>query len=195
MKMPFLRMGKRCILHPLVWLLFAELMPACDRDNNHPGYTYFPDMTYSRAYESYSENPNFTDHSGFREPVEGTVPRGYAPLPYTKDLEDRDRAGREQFNPVASTDANRLRGKVVFERICLQCHGLKGDGQGYLYTSTLYPFPPASLINEKVKALPDGALFHTITYGFGVMGAHGGIVPTEDRWKIILYLRHLQTQP
>ena len=63
-------------------------------------------MTYSRAYESYSENPNFTDHSGFREPVEGTVPRGYAPLPYTKDLEDRDRAGREQFNPVASTDAN-----------------------------------------------------------------------------------------
>ena len=38
---------------------FAISNTSCDRDNNSPGYTYFPDMTYSTAYESFSENPNF----------------------------------------------------------------------------------------------------------------------------------------
>ena len=78
---------------------FALSNTSCDRDNNSPGYTYFPDMTYSTAYESFSENPNFENNTTLREPVEGTVPRGYFPLPYTKDLEDREKAGRELTNP------------------------------------------------------------------------------------------------
>ena len=168
---------------------------SCDRDNNSPGYVYFPDMTYSRAYESYSENPNFTNNATLREPVEGTVPRGYTPLPYTKDLADREKAGLELVNPLESNEVTLARGQVLFERYCLMCHGELGDGQGYLFTSNLYPFPPASLVNEKVKTIPDGQIFHTITYGFGVMGAHGSIIPPDDRWKIILYIRNnLQNQ-
>jgi len=168
---------------------------SCDRDNNSPGYIYFPDMTYSRAYESYSENPNFSNNSTLREPVEGTVPRDYVPLPYTKDLEDRDKAGRELKNPLEANEENLARGQVLFERFCLQCHGELGDGQGYLYTSKLYPFPPASLINEKVSGLPDGQIFHTITYGYGVMAEHGSIIRSNDRWKIIQYIRNnLQNQ-
>ena len=168
---------------------------SCDRDNNNPGYAYFPDMTNSRAYESYSSNPNFENSSTLQKPVEGTVPRGYTPLPYTKDLADRTKAGRELINPLEYTEENLARGKVMFERVCLQCHGPKGDGQGLLYTSKLYPFPPASLVNDKVKGIPDGEIFHTITYGFGVMAEHASIVPVQDRWKIILYIRNnLQNQ-
>ena len=163
---------------------------SCDRDNNNPGYIYFPDMVYSRAYESFSENPNFVNNSTLREPVEGTVPRGYFPLPYTKDLEDREKAGRDLSNPFGKDEKTLERGQVLFERFCLQCHGESGDGQGYLYTSKLYPFPPASLINEKVTGLPDGQIFHTITYGYGVMAEHGSIIPPEDRWKIIIYIRN-----
>lgn len=166
----------------------------CDRDNNHPGYNYYPDMTDSRAYESFSENPNFSDNSTLREPVSGTVPRGYLPLPYTKDLADRTKAGVELRSPIKSDQSNLERGKVLYERFCLQCHGELGDGQGLLYTSTLYQFPPASLVNEKVKNIPDGEIFHTITYGYGVMAEHGSIILPEDRWKIILYIRQeLQT--
>jgi hypothetical protein len=40
-----------------------------------------------------------------------------------------------------------------------------------------------------VKALRDGEIYHTITVGYGIMGAHGGIVRPEDRWKIILHVR------
>jgi hypothetical protein len=73
---------------------------SCDRDNNHPGYTYYPDMVDSRAYESFSKNPNFEDKTSMRDPVEGSVPRGYLPLPYTKDLEDRFKAGEDLVNPL-----------------------------------------------------------------------------------------------
>lgn len=168
---------------------FLLFMQSCDRDNNNPGYIYYPDMTYSRAYESYSENPNFNNNSTLRDPVEGTVARGYTPLPYTKDLEDRTRAGLELENPVEITNANLERGKVLFERFCIHCHGENGDGQGILYTKKLYPFPPASLVNDKVKGIPDGEIFHTITYGYGVMGAHGSIIQPRDRWLIINYIR------
>jgi mono/diheme cytochrome c family protein len=117
------------------------------------------------------------------------VPRGFTPLPYTKDLADRTKAGLELKNPVELSDAALVRGKVLYERFCLQCHGPAGDGQGHLYTSKLYPFPPASLINEKVSNIPDGEIFHTVTYGFGVMPEHASIIPVEDRWLVIHYIR------
>ena len=167
----------------------------CDRDNNDPGYTYMPDMTYSRAYESYSENPNFKNGMTMRIPPDGTVPRGYTPLPYTKDSVDRVKAGIELKNPFDFTSENQARGEVLFKRFCIHCHGPKGDGMGHLYTSKLYPFPPRSLINTRVCELPDGQIFHTITYGFGIMGAHGSMILPEDRWKIVLYIRNvLQAQ-
>ena len=179
----------------LIIAVLAFGVASCDRDNNSQGYIYFPDMTYSRAYESFSENPNFENNTTLREPVEGTVPRGYIPLSYTKDLDDRETAGRKLVNPFEYDEENLTRGKLLFERFCLQCHGELGNGQGLLYTSKLYPFPPASLVNEKVTGLPDGQIFHTITYGYGVMAEHGSIIPPNDRWKIILYIRNnLQNQ-
>ena len=174
-------------LTPIIFV--TGLTTSCDRDNNSTGYTYFPDMVYSRAFETYSENPNFSDNSTLQEPPDGTIPRGYTPLTYTKDLEDRIRAGKELKNPFDYTEENLERGKAMYERICFNCHGPKGDGKGYLFTSGLFPFPPASLVNRKADSIPDGEIFHTITYGYGVMGAHGTIVQPEDRWKIILYIR------
>src|ERR1019366_184523 len=42
--------------------------------------------------------------------------------------------------------------------------------------------------------LPDGALFHIITFGRNLMPAHGSQVAVDDRWKVIHYLRDLQRQ-
>lgn len=176
-------------------ILVALGFSSCDRDNNNPGYAYYPDMTNSVAYESYSSNPNFENNSTLRKPVEGTVPRGFTPMPYTKDLADRTKAGIELNNPIELTDENLERAQVLYDRFCLQCHGTLGDGQGLLFTNKLYPFPPASLVNDKVNGIPDGEIFHTITYGYGVMPEHASIIPVEDRWKIILYIRNnLQNQ-
>lgn len=165
------------------------LLSSCNHGHNHPGYTYFPDMAYSRAYETYSENPNFEDGITLRTPVEGTIPRDFTPFPYEKTDEDMIRAGKELKNPYSYTDDNLSRGNIIFERYCLQCHGKSGDGKGHLYTSGKYPYPPASLITEKMQKKPDGEIYHQITLGWGIMGSQGLLLRQEDRWKVILYLR------
>src|ERR1700761_4331939 len=52
---------------------------SCDSGNlrRTPGHIYAPDMTYSRAYDSYTKNPNFADSQTSRLPVTGTIARGH----------------------------------------------------------------------------------------------------------------------
>lgn len=172
----------------LILLIFI----ACERNNNTPGYSYFPDMAYSRAFETYSENPNFEDGKSMREPVEGTVPREMIPYHYENTDEGLIRAGRELSNPLEYTDGNLLRGKDIFTLFCQQCHGVLGNGQGFLYTSKLYPYQPASLLPEQVISRPDGEIYHIISVGRNVMGSHGTLILPDDRWKIVIYIRSLQ---
>jgi mono/diheme cytochrome c family protein len=173
-------------------LLSISGLFACDRTHNDPGYDYFPDMAYSKAYETYSANPVFTDGKTLREPVEGTVSREMIPYPYQKNDTDRLLAGKELVNPLAVNDANQERGKVAFNRFCINCHGTFADGNGNLFASGLYAFKPASLINEKMKKVPDGEIYHVISVGQGVMMPFGGIIRPDDRWKIVMYVRELQ---
>ena len=164
---------------------------SCDRDKNNPGYDYMPDMAYSKAYETYAPNPNFKDGKTLQTPVEGTISREGEYYPYKKTDADMKKAASLK-NPIVPNDENLARGGVVYNNICLQCHGEKADGNGHLYKSGKYPMHPANLINPKIINLSDGEMFHTITVGFGVMPAHGIIVRPDDRWKIILYIRGLQ---
>jgi mono/diheme cytochrome c family protein len=171
------------------------VMISCDRTRSTTGWDYMPDMYYSNAYESYTPNPNFDDQLTMRMPVEGTVPMDMVPYPWKKTDEDRISAGEALVNPWEATAENLTRGEAAYGIYCISCHGEKGDGQGFLFTSKKYPFPPASLINEKVTALRDGEIYHSITVGYGIMGAHGGMIRQDDRWKIILHIReNLQQQ-
>lgn len=163
---------------------------SCNQKPTSPGYIYVPDMTYSRAFETYSENPNFENNMTLRIPAEGVIPRGYMPFPYEKSEEDMIRAGKELSNPFEPSRENLERGAVIFDRNCKMCHGLEGDGQGHLFTSKRYPFPPASLITDKMKDKPQGEMFHQITMGYGIMGAQSTILRPEDRWKVILYVKN-----
>ena len=184
-------MSRRSLYYPL-FFLFILTLASCERTRNDPGYTYFPDMAYSRAYETFSENPVFSDGKTMRDPVPGTIPREMVPFPYEKTDEDLARAGRELINPLKPTEENLARGKEMFERMCQQCHGEKGDGQGYLYTSKLYNYPPGVLTAAQAVNRPDGEIYHIITVGRNVMGAHGPLIRPEDRWKIVMYVRVLQ---
>jgi mono/diheme cytochrome c family protein len=167
---------------------------ACDRTNNDPGYDYFPDMFYSRAYETYAENPVFADGKTLREPVAGTVPTDIIPYPYTKTDADRLLAGKELVNPFKADAENLGQGARDYGIFCMQCHGERADGNGLLYKNGLYNFKPASLVNDKMKAAPDGEIYHVIAVGQGVMQEHGSIIRPDDRWKIVLYVRKLQRE-
>ncbi len=170
------------------------VLAGCDRHRTSTGWDYMPDMYYSEAYETFTPNENFTDGLTMRMPVEGTIPRDMIPFPYEKTDEDRIKAGEELVNPFERTPENLDEGARMYQIFCINCHGEKGDGQGFLYASKRYPYPPASLINEKVKALKDGEIYHAITVGYGVMGAHGSMITQEDRWKIVEYIRDVLQQ-
>jgi mono/diheme cytochrome c family protein len=60
--------------------------------------------------------------------------------------------------PDLGTEAQRESGKVLYGKYCSQCHGDKGDGQGYA-TSHLYPLPRDFTTGKfKVRTTPNGAL-------------------------------------
>ena len=175
-------------------ILLTVILSGCNRDRNNPGWDYFPDMFYSIAYETFSKNPNFENGMTMRMPVPGTVPRGYVPFNYTIDADSRIKAGNELVNPFLPDNELILKGKEVYNTFCIGCHGIRGEGDGNLYTSGLYPVKPRSLLSETAFKLRDGEIFHSVTLGFGSMGAHGSQILPDDRWKLVLYLRKLQEE-
>ena len=175
----------------LIFISFA--FQACDRDKNNPGYDYFPDMAYSNAYETYAPNPNFPDGKTLQAPVDGTYSREGEYYPYKKTDADMLKAAQLK-NPFLPDTVNIARGKVVYQNICLQCHGVNGDGKGHLFVSGKYTYPPANLLDQKIRNLTDGQMFHAITVGFGIMEPHGLIVRPNYRWKTVLYVRSLENK-
>jgi len=174
----------------LLFLIVAGIsLGSCDRDRNHPGWDYFPDMFYSAAYETYSPNANFADGKTMREPVKGTVSREMTTFPYSLDEGERARAGRELVNPFKPSSEVLEKGKHIYTVYCFGCHGADGNGTGKLFTSGLYPLRPRSLVNDNAKNLKDGEIYYSITLGFVSMGPHGAQIKPDDRWKLINYIR------
>jgi mono/diheme cytochrome c family protein len=185
---------RRILIRISVLLLTGVILSSCDRQKNMRGYDFIPDMVYSQAYDTYSKNPNFKDSMTMRVPVNGTVPRGFIPFRYTIDSVSRAKAGRELFSPFLPTDDVLARGKLIFTTFCIGCHGAMGKGDGQLYSSGLYPLKPREISGVATSKLKDGEIYHTITLGFGSMGAHGAQIRSDDRWKLVLYVRELQEE-
>ena len=177
------------------------LMSSCTTDPNSPGVEYMPDMYRSPSYETYSTNPVFKDSMTAQLPVAGTVGRGEWPddgsminsLPYAypNTFEGYTAAGEELTNPLEKSEKNTAEGKVIYEKMCMHCHGPKGGGDGQLIETG--KFPPAPAYNGgALKDLPEGKMFHTITYGKGLMGSHASQLTKEERWKVVHYIQELQ---
>ena len=184
----------RTLFRISVILLTALILPGCDRQKSKRGYDFIPDMVYSRAYETYSKNPDFKDSITMRVPVAGTVSIGSTPFHYTIDSLSWVKAGNELINPYLPTDEVLARGKLIFTTFCIGCHGALAKGDGQLYSSGLYPLKPKDLTAEAIAKVKDGQIYHTITLGFGSMMPHGAQIRPDDRWKLVLYVRKLQKE-
>jgi hypothetical protein len=114
-------------------LILGLGLAACNSGNmrRNPGKTYAPDMTYSRAYDAYTENPNFEDNQTSRPPVPGTIARGHE-LP--DHLKEGDTLAYKTFTTsLRFTEAELDEGKRLYDIYCGICHGQKLDGNGPLY--------------------------------------------------------------
>lgn len=186
-------MKKIFILPALILLLGFS---SCSHDRNNPGYAYFPDMSQSVAYEAYAENAVYKDGKSMQMPVEGTIPREMIPYQYEKGLEGQQKAGEELVSPLEVSSDVLLEGQKQYDVFCVICHGTEGKGDGYLFTSKLFPAQPTDLTADIIQNMPDGEIYHIITHGSlsGLMGSHGSQIKPEDRWNIIVYLKNSFSQ-
>lgn len=172
-------------------MLTSMSLASCDRTRNDKGYEYFPDMAYSLAYKTYSPNPNFADGKTEQMPIKGTISREMIPYQYPASEAGRKQAGLELINPLRDSLINLVAGKDLYITFCIGCHGTAGDGKGILYTSGKYNVPPASLLSAKMITVPSGEIYHVITVGYNVMGAHGPQIRPKDRWQIVNYVQNV----
>jgi mono/diheme cytochrome c family protein len=169
-------------------LLLCAALSGCDRPSRR-GFEYAPDMARSVPYDTFAPNPVTRDGLTQQRPVRGTIPRGFRPVHFAATTADAERAGRELASPLAPTPSVIGRGKESYETFCLVCHGAHGDGDGPI--APLIPGPPP-YSSDRVRVIPEGRLFHVITFGSGRMPSYASQVPADERWAIVAYVRTLQ---
>lgn len=150
-----------------------------------------PDMYVSPSMEVYGtrEIDGDTMYSTEFLPVKGTIARGYMPYVYANTPEGYEQAGLYLKNPIALTPQVEKDGEALYGKFCVHCHGASGAGDGKVGMK-LPGAPPA--YNGPLKNLPEGKIFHSITYGKGLMGNHASILTQEERWKLVHYVQKLQ---
>lgn len=191
-------------------VLGTALLTSCGGEKDSPGLEYMPDMYRSpsvEAYVDYGQDPYYIDDSlvlqqrntqSARLAPAGTIPwssdpakaKYNFPYPYANTPEDYERAGLEVHSPIAMTKETVDKGKDIYTRFCLHCHGETGAGDGKVISEGGHPPPTA--YSGPLKDLPEGKMFHTLTYGKGMMGSHAGQLNKEERWMVIQYVKYLQ---
>ncbi len=174
----------------LLWVSCAA------KDPRDTGVEYAPQMYHSIPLEPYSQMDYYTytpQGKHLIEPVAGTVPVGKIDYlyPFPNTNEGYEEAGKKLRNPLPKTPENLAEGKRVYEYYCIHCHGEKGNGQGSIVVAEKFPAPP-SYYGPQLKELPEGKMFHSITYGKNLMGSHASQLTPEERWKVILYVQALR---
>jgi len=166
-------------------------LASCTSDPQSPGIEYMPDMYRTPALEPYSGNSNYADSMEARIPAEGSIAQGYIPYGIPNTNEGYELAGNILKNPLSSSDVTLSEGKEIYTKFCTHCHGKEGKGDGLTVTAGGHPPPPA-YDSQTLKNLPEGKMFHTITYGKNLMGPHASQLNVEERWKVIRYVQTLQ---
>ena len=172
-------------------------------EENSPGFEYMPDMYRGPAIEAYEDYGEIRDTIreelnntiSARKPVEGTIPYSNnmvndMPYPYPDTNEGYEKAGKELTSPLEPTAEVIARGEAIYNDFCIHCHGEEGKGDGPVIVNGGHPAPQA--YDGPLKDLPEGKMFHTLTYGKGVMGSHASQLSKTERWEVVAYVRVLQ---
>jgi mono/diheme cytochrome c family protein len=173
-----------------MFLASGILLFGCSTDPQAPGVEYMPDMYRGPAVETYGSAPMFANNMEAQTPVSGTIPRGYLPYGIPNNIEGYELSGTALKNPFPMDEATVAEGKVIYSKYCQHCHGQNGAGDGPTVTAG-HPPPPA-YNSAALASLPEGKMFHSITYGKNLMGQHASQLNTDERWKVIRYVQTLQ---
>lgn len=172
---------------------------------NTPGRIYMPDMAYSRGYETYAQRDStkftmdFSKAGGNmiffnNKPPKGTIKRGDL-FPYTLTNDSNGykmSAGiKNPFDTIKSSKAEMTEAGRLYNINCAICHGATGQANGPLATAG-HIGGVANFTSDAYKKMADGTMFHSVTYGKGIMGSYASQLRKEQRWMVIKYIRTLQ---
>jgi mono/diheme cytochrome c family protein len=212
---------KRPLMKIAGLLSLVLAITSCRVDPNSAGYEYMPDMYRSPALEAYvdygsNKHMDWTlqqkEAAGVkmklsRKPVDGTVPfmesdmkratalcatdANWMVMPYAlrNTPDDYERSASDIKSPLISNKVNIEKGAELYQKMCAHCHGKEGKGDGKISASGKIVAPDYP---GKLKDLPEGKMYHSITYGKGLMGSHASQLTKLERWQVIEFVKCLQ---
>ena len=173
------------------FFLAIVIISSCNNIKRKPGSIYMPDMTYSRAIETYAslDSTIFTTDSNKTgkeifynaKPVMGTMQIGDL-ADYTLPNDSSGYAMSAMIkNPLESfTRKDSLEAARLFNINC--ANGPLSNKIGAI----------ANLTNELYIKMADGTMFHSIYYGKNNMGSYASQLSRKQRWQMVQYIRTLQ---
>jgi mono/diheme cytochrome c family protein len=153
-------------------------------------------------YDVQEESAFFPDHRTMRPLVEGVVAHDAVVDPQTALGRLDDESGYvleipqmvvQKFGGMAGLLE---RGQERYGIYCAPCHDSTGHGNGLVKRRAVAAgaaaFVPPTFHQDRMRHMPDGQLFATISNGKGNMPPYGPQTSIDDRWAIVGYVRALQ---
>lgn len=147
------------------------------------------DMARQPKVGTQEKSAFFSDHSGTRLPVPGTVAVGL--LKEDDVFYTGQQGGFYVNNPLPVTAELMARGQERYDIYCTPCHDRTGSGRGIVGIRT-QGWVANSLIDERISGFADGEIFYVVSNGRRTMPGYRWQIPEKDRWAIVAYTRALQ---
>ena len=161
-----------------------------------PPITPVRNMFHQQRYNPQAHSEFFADGRTMRKPVAGTFAREMIVASEVANGELPDGSGYVLATPdsvvaeLGGMDATIHRGQQRYDIYCVPCHDSAGTGKGTVIARGMAA--PPSLHEERIRKMPDGQLFASITNGIRNMPAYNYSIPVNDRWAIVTYVRALE---
>lgn len=152
----------------------------------------FPSMEHQPKLRPQSESKFFADGRADRTPPIRTVARGMLReddhLYQGKTANGAFAAG---LPATLAVDVKFIeRGQDRYQIFCAPCHSATGDGNGITKRYGMGTTP--TYHDPRLRTMPDGEIFNTITNGKNTMLSYADKLSPDDRWAVVAYVRALQ---
>lgn len=168
----------------LLLSLAAPLLAGC------PDSADIDPMELQQRYRPYAPSDFYADGRSMRPPPEGTLPRDHVVDDPAFTTGFVDGKPVEKIPVPLSLELVEL-GRKRFDVSCAPCHGLLGDADSVV-AAQMALRPPASLLTSRIRTMPAGLVFETISEGYGTMPGYAAEIPIRERWATIAYVRALE---
>jgi len=99
---------------------------------------------------------------------------------------------KELKNPISPEELRKASafGKASYDIYCDGCHGPEGEGNGLI--AVKHSVPSINISIPRTQDQTDGELFWKISNGKGAMPSWKSLLPDEDRWRLVAFVRSLR---